>query len=99
MDSPKDALCSDQVLAYPTRDGLVTLHAMGAVLSQVQDKEGKVISYGSKSFSPQQMKYCTTERELLAAVHFVTQFRPYLIGHHFVLRTDHASLLWLIHFK
>ena len=32
-------------------------------------------------------------------MHFVTHFRPYLVGWHFVLRTDHASLIWLVHFK
>jgi len=101
----KDALCGDTVLAYPLKTGLfvldtdASLHAMGAVLSQVQGDEERVIAYASKSFGPSQQRYCTTKRELLAVVHFVTLFRPYLVGQHFVIRTDHASLIWLINFK
>ena len=105
FEALKEALISDTVLAYPKRDGLFTLdtdaslYGMGAVLSQNQNGEEKVIGYASKSFSRSQAKYCTTKRELLAVVNFVTMFRPYLIGHHFVIRTDHASLLWLVNFK
>ena len=40
-----------------------------------------------------------TRRELLAVVSFVQHFRPYLLGKHFVLRTDHGSLTWLSNFK
>ncbi|KAJ8381150.1 hypothetical protein SKAU_G00019280 [Synaphobranchus kaupii] len=39
------------------------------------------------------------ERELLAVVSALHHFRPYLQGSHFLLRTDHASLTWLLNFK
>ena len=32
-------------------------------------------------------------------IEFVEQFRHYLYGQHFVIRTDHASLRWLRNFK
>ncbi|KAJ8380732.1 hypothetical protein SKAU_G00015100 [Synaphobranchus kaupii] len=38
-------------------------------------------------------------RELLAVVRALHHFRPYLQGSHFLLRTDHASLTWLLNFK
>jgi len=37
--------------------------------------------------------------ELLAVVTFVKQFRHYLWGRKFLVRTDHASLTWLQNFK
>ena len=37
-------------------------------------------------------------RELLACVVFVKQFHHYLWGRRFLLRTDHASLKWLVNF-
>jgi hypothetical protein len=40
-----------------------------------------------------------TRREMLAVVHFVKHFRPYLYGRHFTVRTDHSSLQWLHNFK
>ncbi len=45
----KEALCEALVLAYPNPD--LPYLAIGAVLSQVQDGEEKVIMYGSNTFS------------------------------------------------
>ena len=73
---------------------------LGAVLSQL-DKEGqeRVVAYGSRILSKAERKYCVTRRELLAVVTFTKQFRPYLVGRRFLLRTDHGSLLWLQNFR
>ncbi|GFU21649.1 hypothetical protein TNCV_2423371 [Trichonephila clavipes] len=43
--------------------------------------------------------YCGTRKELLAIVKVVEHFYPYLYGRRFLLRTDHASLTWLLNFK
>ena len=40
-----------------------------------------------------------THRELLAMVHFVKQYRHYLYGQSFIIRTDHGALRWLTNFK
>ena len=68
---------------------------VGAVLSQVQDSQERVIAYYSKTLAPPERNYCVTRRELLAVVKAVRHFRPYLYGRRFKLRTDHASLQWL----
>ena len=68
-------------------------------MSQIQNGEEVVIAYGSKAFSKTQEAYCTTRRELLAVVMFVEHFRYYLWGRHFLIRTDHASLTWLVNFR
>ena len=68
---------------------------VGAVLSQVQQGQERVIAYFSKTLSPAERNYCVTRRELLAVVKAVKHFRPYLYGQRFTLRTDHASLMWL----
>ena len=70
--------------------------AIGAVLSQRQGDHERVIAYGSRTLSKEERNYCVTRRELLAAVHFITQYRVYLIGKRFTLRTDHASLRWML---
>ena len=73
---------------------------IGAVLSQVQeDGLERVIAYGSRTLSKAEQNYCVTRKELLALVHFVDHFRPYLLGRRFTLRTDHSSLAWLWNFK
>ena len=73
---------------------------IGAVLSQ-EDDQGKerVIAYGSRLLSKPEWRCCGTRRELLAVVFFVNKFRPYLLGKHFKLRTDHGALTWLMSFK
>ena len=72
---------------------------IGAVLSQVQDGDERVIAYASRSLNKSQQKYCTTMIELLAVVTFVKQFRHYLWGRKFLVRTNHASLTWLQNLK
>ena len=65
------------------------------MLSQSQGGRERVISYGSKSLSTAQQNYTVMERELLALVTFVQEYRHYLLGHLFVVRTDHEALKWL----
>lgn len=74
-------------------------HAMGAVLSQNIDDGERVIEYYSKTFNKAEQNYCVTRRELLAVVKAVKHFQPYLLGRRFTLRTDHASLKWLMNFR
>ena len=57
------------------------------------------MAYASCTLSQAERKYCVTRKELLAVVTFIKHFRPYLLGRHFTLRTDHGSLTWLARFK
>ena len=105
FDQLKVSLTHSPVLAYPRPGGKYTLDTdasnigIGAVLSQEQDGEERVIAYASKRLDKRQRRYCVTRRELLACVTFIQQFRHYLLGQEFDLRTDHNSLRWLFSFK
>ena len=101
----KEVLCKAPILAFPQDGGNFVLDTdasgsgVGAVLQQIQDGKEKVIAYGSKKLSKEQRRYCVTRRELLAIVVFLKEFRRYLLGHPFLIRTDHNSLTWLLNFK
>jgi transposase InsO family protein len=101
----KECLISAPILAFPNESDTFVLdtdasgESVGAVLSQIQSGEERVIAYASKTLNKSQQNYCTTKRELLAVVSFVRLFRHYLTGRKFILRTDHAPLLWLKNFK
>ena len=101
----KNALTSPPVLALPNHhddwilDTDASDHAIGAELLQVQDGKERVIAYGSLALSAEQRRYCTTRKELLAIVRFTRQYRYYLLGRPFKVRTDHNSLVWLLRFK
>ena len=105
FESLKEALVSAPVLAYPTREGKFVLDteanatAIGAVLSQIQDGEEKVIAYASCALSSSRQNYCTKYRELYVVVRFVKYFSHYLWGRPFSVRSNHSSLKWLKNFK
>ena len=103
--SLRDAMIRALNLAFPTESGDYILNTdasnfgLGGVLSQIQNDVECVIAYCSRALRPSQRKYCTTKREMLAAVSMCMQFRSYLRGTKFTLRTDHKSLVWLHRFK
>ena len=105
FETLKRALTTPPILALPnlTDDFILDTdasdHAIGAELLQIQDGKEKVIAYGSYGLTPEQRRYCTTRKELLAVVRFTRQFRHYLLGKPFVVRTDHSSLRWLTNFR
>jgi len=101
----KGRLISSPILSFPKEDGQFILdtdtsnHGIGAVLSQVQEGEEKVIAYYSRVFSKTERNYCVTRKELLAVVSSIKFFHHYLYGREFVVRTDHISLKWLMTFR
>ena len=94
----KTALVQAPILAHPRHEGLFVLDTdasddgIGAVLSQEQDGEERVISYGSRLLSSTERNYCITRRELLAVVHFAEQYKHFLLGRKFLVRTDNAAV-------
>ena len=102
----KQRLTSPPILAHPDfslpfiLDTDASSSGIGAVLSQKHaDGQEHVVAYASRTLSKSERRYCTTRRELLAVISFMKQFRPYLLGRHFTLRTDHGSLTWLSNFR
>ena len=74
-------LCSETLLQFPNfkEPFVVTTDASDYAL-------GAVLSQGPIT---------TTEKELLAIIYAVKQFRPYLYGTQYTLVNDHKPLLWL----
>ena len=106
----KNRLCSAPVLVLPnykaalagTQPFLVQTDAseaaMGAVLMQDQGKGWQPVSFASKTFSPAEINYSVTEKELLALVWATTdKFRHYILGTQYQLQGDHKALATLIH--
>ena len=102
FDVLKSKLMEEPIMAYPVDDCPYILDtdasnlAAGAVISQIQNGQERVIAYWSKAWSQSQKHYDVPKRELLAALLAMEAFGYYLRGlSKFVLRTDHACLRWL----
>jgi hypothetical protein len=102
FDELKRCLTSAPVLSLPQDDGEFVLDtdcsnfAAGAVLSQQQNGVLKVIAYASRTLRGAELNYSTTRKELTAIIFGMKQYQQYLLGRHFVLRTDHAALTSLM---
>ena len=105
FDELKSKLHQSPVMAYPKKDCDFILdtdasdQGIGAVLSQKQDGQEKVIAYGSRTLNKSEQRYCVTRKELLAVVFFMNYYRHYLIGRHFLVRSDHKPLQWIFKLK
>ncbi|GBM42712.1 Retrovirus-related Pol polyprotein from transposon 297 [Araneus ventricosus] len=105
FNSLKQALTSTPILTYPRIDKDFILdtaasnEGIGALLSQNIGNEERVIAYFSKSLGKPERNYCAIRKELLATVKSIEHFHHYLYGRKFLLRTDHASLRWLLNFN
>ena len=95
----KTALTSDPCLKLPDPDGEyeVTTDAsedeatVGAVLTQYEHP----IAFESKKLNPHQRNYPIPDKEMCAIMHALDRWRPFLLGRHFKVYTDHRSLVYL----
>jgi transposase InsO family protein len=101
----KNALTNTPVLAFPNNIGMFVLDTdasntgIGAVLSQIQRGQERVIAYASRKLTKAERRYCTTRKELLAVHYFVRYFKHYVYGRRFQVRTDHKALLWMLNWR
>ena len=98
----KTRLLQAPILAFPNFrhpfviDTDASETALGAVLSQIFDGEERPIAFESRVLDKTEVNYATTKREALGILQAMQRFRPYIYGSQCIVRTDHASLQWLI---
>jgi Reverse transcriptase (RNA-dependent DNA polymerase)/RNase H-like domain found in reverse transcriptase/Integrase zinc binding domain/Chromo (CHRromatin Organisation MOdifier) domain/Aspartyl protease len=100
FDELKKVLTSAPCLALPDPDGEFEVttdasedaKAVGAVLMQ----NGHPVAYESTKLNPHQLNYSVHDKEMCAIMHALERWRPFLLGRHFKVYTDHRSL---VHFK
>lgn len=96
----KESLCTTPVLQYPdfSKPFIITTDAsgiaVGAVLSQGEIGKDRPIAYYSRVLRGAKLRYGTYEREALAIVQAVKNFRPYVYGRALTIVTDHKPLVW-----
>ena len=55
-------------------------------------QEGRPISFESRSIKGKYFQKAIYEKEMLEILHALNKWRPYLMGRHFKVKTDHDSI-------
>ena len=100
----KECLVTAPILSYPHcgpgKQFILETDAsglgLGAILSQEQGGQVHPIAYASRTLDPHECNYGISELETLALVWAVRHFRPYILGHHTVVYTDHSACTSLL---
>jgi hypothetical protein len=74
----------------------VDTDASGSRFSAVHHQGAGPLAFFSRPFAARHLKLAAYERKLIGVVQAVRHWRPYLWGRHFVIRTDHFSLKYLL---
>jgi hypothetical protein len=94
----KTALTTDPVLQMSDFDKPFTVDtdASGSGFGAVLHQGTRPLAFFSWPFAARHLKLVAYERELIGVVQAVRHWRPYLWGRHFIIRTDHFSLKYLL---
>ena len=98
FEALKRALTTGPVLQMPNFDEpfMVDCDASGAGFGAVLHQGAGPLAYFSRPFAARHLKLAAYERELIGLVQAIRHWRPYLWGRHFLVRTDHYSLKFLL---
>jgi RNase H-like domain found in reverse transcriptase len=92
----KKIIAREVMLAYPDFNKPFKIHtdASHYQLRAVISQKGKPIAFYSPKLNPPQMRYTTTERELLSIVETLKEYRNILLGQQIEGFTDHKNLVY-----
>ncbi|KAL2248200.1 UNVERIFIED_CONTAM: Transposon Tf2-11 polyprotein [Sesamum indicum] len=94
FDNLKEAIVTDPVMALPDMSKPFAVEtdasdfALGGVLIQDDDP----VASESRKLKDVERRYSVHEKELLVVVHCLRLWRHYLLGSHFVVRTDNTAV-------
>ena len=89
----KKAMTEEPVLALPDHTKVFEVHtdasnfAIGGVLMQ----ERRPIAFESRKLNDTERRYTVQEKEMTAIIHCLRTWRHYLLGSHFIVKTDNVA--------
>jgi hypothetical protein len=94
----KMAMCTTLVLTLLdfTKTFVLEYDASGKGINAILMQEGRPLAFTSKKLSERNLGKPIYEKEMFAIMHVVDLWRPYLLGKHFQIKTDHQSLKYFL---
>jgi hypothetical protein len=94
----KTTMCTTQVLALPdfTKTFVLEYDTSGKGIGVVLMQEGQPLAFTSKQLSKRNLGKPIYEKEMLAILHAVELWCPYLLGQRFQIKTDHQNLKYFL---
>lgn len=98
FEALKEALTTTPVLALPdfSKEFVVECDASGIGVGAVMSQDGHPIAFLRKALAPRHQALSVYDKEMLAIVFAVQHWRPYLVGHHFKIFTDHRTIEYFL---
>ncbi|RVW93094.1 Retrovirus-related Pol polyprotein from transposon 17.6 [Vitis vinifera] len=94
----KQAMTSTPTLAMPNFNEpfVIESDASGDGIGVVLTQQGKPIAFMSRALGVSKRSWSIYAQEMLAIVHAIQTWRPYLLGRKFYIQTDQRSLKYLL---
>jgi hypothetical protein len=98
FETLKMAMCTTPVPMLPdfTKTFVLECDASGEGIGVVLMQEGQPLAFTNKPLFERNLGKSIYEKEMLAILHVVDLWRPYLLGQCFQIKTDHQSLKYFL---